>query len=145
GYDHKSGGSGAIANVVALGGTAFTYTNDPRLMTWRGGTPTASGSTTGGLYIAGRDHGFRLILPADTTVRTIQIYIGGWASTGKLTAHLSDGSNPDFIDTSLSGTAQYDGVYTLTFNAATSGQQLTLDWTQASSAGNVTVQGAALH
>ena len=61
-----------------------------------------------------------------------------------LTAHLSDGSAPDFVDTGFSSTGQYDVVYTLNYHAASDGEQLTVLWTQFSGGGNVTLQAAAL-
>jgi hypothetical protein len=61
-----------------------------------------------------------------------------------LTAHLSDGSAPDFVDTGFSSAGQYDVVYTLNYLAASAGQQLNVMWTLFSGVGNVTLQGAAL-
>ena len=65
-------------------------------------------------------------------------------SRGMLTARLSDGSAPQFVDTAFSSTGQYDVVYTLNFSAAASDEQLTVTWSQFSGAGNVTLQAAAL-
>ena len=56
----------------------------------------------------------------------------------------SDGSAPDFVDTSRSGSGQYDAVYTLVFNAGSAGQTLEVQWLQNGTSGNVTLQGAAL-
>jgi hypothetical protein len=83
-------------------------------------------------------------MPADRATRTAMIYVGGNASGGKLTAHLSDGSAPDFVDTSLSGTARYDAVYTLSYFASTPGQQLLVTWTKESGTGSVSLQSVAL-
>src|SRR5689334_11379087 len=80
-----------------------------------------------------------------TTARTLYVYVGGWKSQGKLTAHLSDNSSADYVDASLSSNvSQYNGVYTLTYRAASSGQRLIVSWTQAGTAGDVTLQAAAL-
>ena len=73
------------------------------------------------------------------------VYIGGWQSGGTLTAHLSDNSAADYTNTSLSNSGgQYDGVYTITYKAASPGMTLTITWKQASGSGNVTISGAAL-
>jgi hypothetical protein len=72
------------------------------------------------------------------------VYVGGWNSGGRLVAHLSDGSAADYVNTAISATGQYDAVFTLTYRAASAGQQLVVQWTQASGTGNVTLQGAAL-
>ena len=71
--------------------------------------------------------------------------MGGWASTGKLTAHLSNSAAADYVNvTPTSGTGQYDAVYTITYNAAQAGQTITITWVQSAGTGNVTIQGAAL-
>jgi hypothetical protein len=36
--------------------------------------------------------------PADLTSRTLLVYVGGWNSTGQLTATLSDGSAPTYVE-----------------------------------------------
>jgi fibronectin type 3 domain-containing protein len=144
GYDHKSTGGSQLQTFTAIGGTVQTYTNDPRRLTWSDGTPAATGSSTSGVYINGINKGFRVIAPADTSTRTLKLYVGGWNSTGQLTAQLSDGSAVDYVDASRSGTGQYDAVYTLTYKAGAAGQSLKVQWVQASSTGNVTLQAAAL-
>jgi uncharacterized protein YndB with AHSA1/START domain len=114
-------------------------------MTWSDGTPTATGTNNvAGNYIAGVGNGFQISAPADTTTRTLLVYVGGWNSGARLSAHLSDGSAADFVNTAFSATGQYDVVYTLTYRAASAGQQLVVQWTQASGTGNVTVQAVAL-
>ena len=70
--------------------------------------------------------------------------MGGWLSGGTLTASLSDGSAADYVNSSFSGTGQYNAVYTLTYKAASAGKLLTVKWVQASGTGNVTIQAATL-
>jgi hypothetical protein len=145
GYDHKVGGASLISTYTKIGnGVIYTYPNDLRTVSWNDGTPNPVGSNAAGVYIAGVGNGFAITAPADTTTRTLVIYVGGWWSGGKLTAHLSNGTAADYIDTSISGNAQYNGVYTLTYKAQSAGQQLSVTWTQSSGFGNVTLQGAAL-
>jgi uncharacterized protein YjdB len=145
GYDHKSSGGSKISNYTLIGTGVLTYTNDPRTLTWSDGTPTASGSNKNGSYIAGIGNGFQITAPADLTQRTLKVYVGGWMSGGTLTASLSDGSAPNYLNTSFSSTAgQYNAVYTLTYKAASAGKLITVKWTQASGTGNVTIQGATL-
>jgi hypothetical protein len=146
-YIHKATGGAQISNFTKLGASSVqNYTNDPRPVSWTDGTPTTTGTNdTTGVYIAGIGNGLQISVPADTKTRTLLIYVGGWLSGGKFMAHLSDGSAADFVNTSFSSTTgQYDAVYTLTYHAATSGQQLVVQWTQASGTGNVTLQAAAL-
>jgi hypothetical protein len=145
GYDHKASGGSRISTYTKIGnGVIYTYTNDLRTLSWNDGTPNVAGANPSGVYIAGVGNGFAITAPADTTTRTLAVYVGGWWSAGKLTAHLSNGTAADYVDTSLSGSGQYNGVYTLTYRAPSAGQQLSVTWTQSSGLGNVTLQGAAL-
>jgi len=144
-YVHKASGGSQISTYAIVGSSGVqSYTPDLRTVSWSDGTPTASGSDQAGVFIPGIGRGFQISAPADTTTRTLNVYVGGWNSGGKLEVHLSDGSAPDYVSTAYSGTGQYDAVYTITYAAASTGQQLTVTWTQASGSGNVTLQGAAL-
>ena len=125
-------------------GTVSNYNNDPRTCSWSDGKPTASGSNKNGIYISGIGKGFQITAPADLAQRTLKVYVGGRASGGTLTASLSDGSTPDYINSFFSGTGQYNVVYTLTYKAASAGKLLRVKWVQASGTGNVTLQAASL-
>jgi hypothetical protein len=145
-YIHKASGGSQIPNVTQIGTvTPQTYNNDTRPISWSDGTPTATGTNDiSGVYIGGIGNGFRIAAPADTATRTLYVYVAGWASGGKLTAHLSDGSAVDYVDTSFSSTGFYRPVYTLTYRAASAGQQLVVQWTQTSGTGNIKLQAAAM-
>jgi len=67
-----------------------------------------------------------------------------WYSGGRLVAHLSDNSAADYVN-SYSAAGHYGLVYTLTYRAASDGQQLLVTWTQASGTGTIQLQAAALH
>ena len=144
GYDGNASGNEQISDFAFIGTAPSIYSNDARTLTWTDGTETACGSSTQGLSISGTGNGFLITVPADTSFRTLKVYVGGSNSRGMLTAHLSDGSAPDFVDTGFSSAGQYDVVYTLNYLAASAGQQLNVMWTLFSGAGNVTLQGAAL-
>jgi hypothetical protein len=152
-FDHKAGVTQQISNFTAVGtGVVRWYANNPVGFTWTDGTPTASATgTTTGVYIAGQGQGFRITTPADTTVRTIRVYVGVWRSQARIIAHLSDGSAPDYSDGSLSNSAgpTTDGFYLLTYRAASAGQSLTITVTDqtdtvANVVGNVALQAATL-
>ena len=145
-FTEKATGGAQISNYSLVGtATVNTYNNAPLTLTWSDGKPTATGSATTGSFVAGIGNGFQITVPADTTARQITVYVGGWQSVGKLTAHLSDGSAADFTDSSYSSaTTIYQANYTLTYHAASAGQILTITWTMASGAGNVVLDGAAL-
>ena len=131
---------------VVGNGPVLTYNNDPRTVTWSNGSPTATSTANGnGLYIVGFGQGFSFTAPADSTSRTVVVHVGGWYSGGTLTAHLSDNSAPDFIDSTVAVMGQYDRNYTLTFQAASPGQTLSIAWVMTSgvSSGNVTLSAAS--
>jgi hypothetical protein len=144
--NRKAGVAPQLSNYTLVGsGAAIGYNNDPRPVNWSDGTPTASSTNNeNGLYISGVGNGFSLTAPAGTTLQTVVVHVGGWYSGGTLTAHLSDGSAPDYTITTLLVGVQYDQNYTLTYNAASAGQTLTITWTMASGFGNVTLNAAAL-
>jgi fermentation-respiration switch protein FrsA (DUF1100 family) len=96
-----------------------------------------------GLYLTGVGKGFSLTAPADTSVRTLKIHVGGWNSSGKLTATLSDGSAPEYVDITPGVGGQYDRNYTLSYRA-NSPATLTIQWEMQSGTGNITLNAAAL-
>ncbi|HMZ97187.1 MAG: FG-GAP-like repeat-containing protein [Nitrospira sp.] len=153
-FNHKSGVTSQISNFSAVGGgVAGQYSDNLVGYTWTGGTPTASATnSTTGLYIVGVNKGFQFTVPADTTQRTVKVYVSAWGAQGKMEAFLSDGSAAGYSDTSLSdpglsssGAAR---VYTFTYRAASANQTLTLRWTNLvqndPAGGNVTLQAATL-
>jgi hypothetical protein len=149
GYVRKATGAGKISDLVPVGnGASNVYTNDGRTLSWRDGTPIVSGSSTGGISVSGADAGLKISAPADTTTRILTVYVGAQNANGKLTAHLSDGSAPDYVQTFSAGKGRQDGVFTLTYRAASAGQQITVSWTNSGKrgkAGNVSLQGATLN
>ena len=147
-YTHKSGVTAQISNVTIIGPNAATrYTNHSFGFTWTGGTPTASATnSTTGIWVSGLNNGFRITVPADTASRTLRVYVGLWNTQGRLVAHLSDNSMPDYVDTSLSSASDAGGLYTLTYRAANPGQTLTVTYTQNNATnGVVSLQAAALN
>jgi len=145
GLVRKSGGSLISTYIVVGAGGVSTYSNDPRPMSWSGGSPTATASAdASGLYISNIGNGFSITVPADTTQRVVKVYVGGWNSAGSFTASLSDASATNYTNTTTASTTQYDRAYTLTYKAASAGKLLTLTWVQSSSTGNVTLNAVAL-
>jgi len=145
-FNRKSTGGSQISTYTVVGGGSPTkYSNDQRPMNWTGGSPTANGTNNlDGLYLSGTGKGFTITAPADTTTRTLIVHVGGWNSGGTLTAHLSDGSSADFVNTTSTLSGQYDRNYTLVYHAVAAGKVLTVTWKMASGSGNVTLNGAAL-
>jgi len=152
-FDHKSAVSPAISNFKVVGsGSVSRYTDNMTGFTWTDGTPTGKATgTTSGVYLSGSGTGFRLTVPADTKRRTLTLYVGGYRSDANLTAHLSDGSAADFVNSSYGYNrpgspdgSHYFAVYTLTYGAGSAGQLLTVSWVQSASGGSVNLQAAAL-
>ncbi|MCM3874547.1 MAG: peptidoglycan DD-metalloendopeptidase family protein [Pyrinomonadaceae bacterium] len=149
-FNHKSSITQQISNYTNIGGGVVQrYSNNPNAYTWTAGTPTASATnTTTGLYVIGLNNGFEINVPADTTTRVLKLYLGLWAARGRLNATLSDGSAAAYVDTSIvNATATTNRVYTLNYQAGTSGQTLIVRWTITSTFNNwsnVTLQAATL-
>ncbi len=147
-YTRKSGVTPQISDVTVLGNSSATrYTGHPFGFTWTGGTPTAVGTnSTTGLYVGGGNNGFAIAVPADPTPRTLTVFVGTWSAQGRLVAHLSDNSAPDYVDTSIShATGVAVGMYQLTYQAANPGQTLSVTFTQDNAtSGVVAIQAAAL-
>jgi hypothetical protein len=115
---------------------------------WVGGTPTASGSNVSDMIcISGAGNGFLFMVPADTTQRTLKVYVGVLGSKGKLEASLSDGSASEYT-----GYIESDGIkyqaFTIKYRAASAGQKLivkyTVDAENPGSIKNVMLQAAAV-
>jgi len=121
----------------------------PTNYSWTDGTPTVTTTNTPtGVFAYGLNNGLQLTLPADTTDRTVKLYMGVWDAQGRLEISLSDGSAPTFVDTSLiNQTNVSNAVYTINYHAGTNGQTLIIRWTVNASFnafGNVTLQAASL-
>jgi hypothetical protein len=130
GFDHKNGGGSQISNVTKVGTGTFGGYNDPnRSVSWTNGTPSAKGTANQGFLWAnnGIGAGYSFTVPADTTTKTLYIYLGGFSSGAKLTAHLSDNSAADYV-TTFSSSGKYNDVVKITFKAASAGKQLVLTY-----------------
>jgi Galactose oxidase-like, Early set domain/Bacterial Ig domain/Glyoxal oxidase N-terminus/Fibronectin type III domain/Kelch motif len=150
-FDHKAGVTQKISNCTIIGpANLYQYNDNPSGYTWLDGTPTGGATnTTTGIFVAGVGNGFQFTVPADTTSKTLKLYVGLWKATGKLEVSLSDGSAPAFTDTSLNNSSATSiGVYTINFQAASNGQVLTIKYTALNvydpQWGNVTLQAATL-
>ena len=158
--DRKAGVSPQISNFKPVYNTGnsnayafvYQYSDNPNGYSWSDGTPTASvTNTTTGVWAYGLPQigtGFEISVPADTTVRTLKMYVGVFAGVGRFAAFLSDGSAASYTNSSLDGIRDtQNGVYSLEYSANSAGQTLTIRWTLVlfhSASGNVTLQSAAL-
>lgn len=126
--DQKAGGGSQISNFTPVGGAvAPRGTDNLTLYSWSDGMPTSTTSNTNsGLRVYNVGKGFEFTVPADTSQRTLKVYVGAKNVSGRLEAILSDGSAPNYVTqiTQLSGTISR--VATINYQAASSGQLLTV-------------------
>jgi hypothetical protein len=140
--DHKDAVTPMIA-LAATGQPLQQYGAYVPKFKWSDGTPTAKANNiTSGVYVHGANSAITFTVPADTTSRSLRLYLTHFNSTARLVAHLSDGSAPDFTGTVTTGVNTYYRV-TLTFRAASAGQTLTVGWTLQNDAGNGSVDALA--
>jgi hypothetical protein len=159
--NRKAGVTPSISNFVLVGDTnsyitEYQYADNANGYTWYDGSPvpTVTNSTTG-VWAYGTPislgSGFQLTLPADTTQRTLQVFVGAFNAKGQFTASLSDGSAPAFtngINETVNNLGNGPGgVFSIAYAANSPGQTLTIKWTLALVRGlnaNVTLQAATL-
>ncbi|HEV8246519.1 MAG TPA: hypothetical protein VGP93_12155 [Polyangiaceae bacterium] len=100
---------------------------------WTGGSPTASATAAAsGVSANDTNSGFTLSVPADTSPRTLKVYVGVSRAQGELHAYLSDNSATPYRDGSISdSSAAHNGVYTLSYQAASADQTLYVTWANA--------------
>jgi hypothetical protein len=149
-FDHKANVVQQISNVTAIGTTALRFGGNPSVWTshsWSDGTPTASASATPSLvYFQGTGHGYEFTAPADTTLRTLRVYLGSTNSLSQVEVSLSDGSVAPYVTTIDVGSTATPKVITVTYRAATAGQTVKVRHTVVTDygSGDVRLQAATL-
>jgi len=147
--DRKAGVTPQIPDFIPKGFAGpFSYADNFNGYSWSDGTPTpAITNTTTGVWVYEKYKGFQLNLPADTTTRTLKVYVGTFGAQGEFEATLG-GTRLKYSDTSISNVGNGPGgVYTLTCSADSPGQTLTVKFVVERTfdpAGNVTLQAATL-
>jgi uncharacterized repeat protein (TIGR02543 family) len=150
-FNHKRAVPQQISNFTKIGtGGVNRYLGDPNGYSWTDGTPNLTATNSpNGVWRSGVGNGFQISVPADTTDKTLKLYVGVSSVQGRLEATLSDGSASPYInildDVVAAGNTL--AVYTINFRAASAGQTLVVRWTvltSSSPTGNVTLQAATL-
>ena len=149
-FNHKAGIVAQISEFTLIGTDPVQSFDDNFTgYSWSNGTPEQSATgTTSGIYVIGEGNGFEISFPADTTVKTLKVYVGAYAARMRFEAALSDGSAAPYVDESFENLS--DGpnrIYTLNFAADSAGQQLTVRFwvlTFLGDGANVTLQAAVL-
>jgi hypothetical protein len=139
--NRKSGGPQSIALVVT--GAATQWPTYARTFTWTDGAPTASATTTAGIYVRSPlGDGYQLTIPCDGASHTLRVYATNYYSTGRLTAHL-DGATDYTDDETTDNNTHYR--YTLAFRGPV-GTMLQVSWKMTvDRGGSVDLFGATLY
>lgn len=134
----------------------YQFSDNANGYSWQDGVPTSGvTNTTTGVWAYGipsSGTGFEFTVPADSTQRTLQVFVGVFSGRGILEVNLSDGSAVAYSDSTLANFPANGpgGVYTLNYSANSAGQSLKIKWTLQQGIGpnapsaNVTLQAAAL-
>ena len=81
----------------------------------------------------------QITAPADTTPRTIYVYVGGYEAVGQLTASLSDGSAANFVaPLSYTTSTTTENLVKITYSAGSANQKLTITYLKTGNVGSVT-------
>ena len=144
--NRKSGGGSLIQ--ASLVGTIITFNNSTNTnggLFWTDGTPTPSQLAPNGVETSdGIGGGYKLTFPASTTPHTVYLFMGGRNNFPIFTASLSDGSAPTYTNNSLGASAApFNTMFVLTYSANSNGQTLTVTYTNANNASDVTLDAAA--
>jgi len=127
-FIHKDNVTLQISNYTLIGSEAPTGSGSKTTYSWTDGTPTISGSATGGLRVFNVGSGFRVVVVADTTPRTLRMYVGAKNARGQFAATLSDGT-PAFSTLINQPSRLGTHLVTLSYQAASPGQTLTIEYT----------------
>jgi hypothetical protein len=128
-FDHKSGANMISDVTVTNGASRLQVTSISTTASWTDGTPHATVSTTGTGVGATEGAGLSFTVPAGTTPQTLRVYVGDKSSSERIDVSLSDGSAPAYTANATAGAGAVHTVYTITYNAASPGQTLTVTWT----------------
>ena len=123
---------------VVLRGLGQFPAAEPFYFGWANGSaPMNAVHVSGGLQHDGEqqilstlNHGFGFDVPADTRTRTLRVYVATNRADGTLTASLSDGSAPTFVNVLPQAVDLRSAVYTIKYAAASAGQTLHVDWVE---------------
>lgn len=136
--NRMAGGPAAIVQTV--NGSLANYTSYLDRFSWTNGAPTASESgTNSGVYVRGLNSSFVVTLPAGAAPHTARFYFSQNKSTSTFTAHLSDGSKPDFSEMQTTGNTELYSKYTIVYAAAADGASLVVTWVLSNDGGNGSV------
>ena len=100
--DRKNGNSPLISDYAPVNGAQLSPSSGNINFSWSDGlqAPSLSGVNSDlETFVPGT--GFQVTVPADTSVKTLNLYVEVFGGQGQLQASLSDGSAPVAVDTSF--------------------------------------------
>ena len=116
-------------NVVTNNNVNFSWATSDEI------NNVAGSNVASGISVAGTNanRGFRLTVPARNIPKTLNVYVGAYRVSGKLTVKLSDGSVPTYTNTALNSpsgaTTNTNGMYAITFSSLNPNTNLIVEWT----------------
>jgi len=128
-FIHKDNVTLQISNYTLIGSEAPTSSGSKTTYSWTDGTPVESDNNRTAIRVFNVGSGFRVTVPADTTARTLNLYVGAKNARGQFTATLSDGSAAAFSTLINQPSGLGTHLVTLNYMAASAGQTLTIDYT----------------
>jgi len=149
-YNHKAVVVPQISDVTPIGLNPVTQVGTiPAVYTWSDGAAVPDSSNSMGISVPGEDNGFEFTVPADTTPKSLRVYLNAYSARAVLEAFLSDGSAVPLYDGSFDATPNQQApvrVFALTFAAASAGQTLTVRCSMLADEGSgwISLQAATL-
>lgn len=128
-FDHKIGANLMSDITVTNGASRLRIANITATASWSDGTPYLTASATGTAVGANQGAGLRFTVPAGTTPHTLRVYVGNKASAERLDVSLSDASATAYSAMQSAASTAVHTEYTITYNAASDNQTLTVTWT----------------
>ncbi len=138
-------GSNLISDITPLNSASIVADSNGTVQyTWSGGTPIPSGTSVGAeMTTSGVNAGFQLTAPADTSVKTLLLYVF-INPNAQISAAVSDGSSPSITHSpATSQDAGYE-IYSIDYRAASPGQTMTVQIVSTDSSASVGLQAAVL-
>jgi uncharacterized protein (TIGR03437 family) len=143
--DRKDSAMPLISDITAFNGAQAFNSSGNIAFSWADGNhPAAVSEATEDIETFSTAGGFQITVPADTTVKTLNLYAEVFFGQGVLHASLSDGSVADINDQSVIDSDIGNKVYSIDFRAASAGQTLTVIFTGTASSSGVGLQAATL-
>ena len=130
-WDRKRDISALISNLGTIGhDVSPSPANSDSAYSWSDGRPMLKVSgTRSGLRIFDRNKGIKFSAPADTTTKTLLVYVGlNGNASGVFTAKLSDSSAPVYSTGISQASGKNTIVVTLKYQAASNGQKLNVSF-----------------